>query len=117
MKPKIFKKYFLMTVSIVGFSIIALMMIFSVVLNNHITKTAYLTLNNACEQICQNYQDFEDNQAFLRVARPLAKVIESNIFIADSDGTVLICACGEWTEDNQCMHSSYILQKNQFPKH
>jgi signal transduction histidine kinase len=25
---------------------------------------------------------------------------------------VLICACGEWAEDNQCMHSSYILKKN-----
>ena len=112
MKPKIFKKYFLMTVSIVGLSIIALMMIFSVVLNNHITRTSYLTLNNACEQICQNHQNFPDNESFLSVAKPLATVTDTDIFIVDSDGTVLICACGEWSDDNQCMHSSYILKKN-----
>ena len=65
MKPKIFKKYFLMTVSIVALSIIALMMIFSVVLNNHITKTSYSTLNSACEQICGDYQNFQDNNSFV----------------------------------------------------
>lgn len=112
MKPKIFEKYFLITVSIVGLSIIAIMMIFSIVLNNYVTKTAYTTLNDTCEQICQNFENFDDEQSFSIVAKPLATVTQTDIFIVDSGGTVLTCACDDWAEDKQCMHSAYILQKS-----
>ena len=111
MKPKLFKKYFFMTVSIVVISIIALMMIFSVVLNNHITKTSHETLNNVCDQICERYENFSDTQSFLMVAETLAQVSGADVFLADAYGTVHVCACGEWTKEEGCMHTSYILPK------
>ncbi|MBR2448451.1 MAG: hypothetical protein IKB29_05675, partial [Clostridia bacterium] len=111
MKPKLFKKYFFMTVSIVVISIIALMMIFSAVLNNHITKTSYQTLNNVCAQISEKYEIFSDAKTFLMVAEPLAKVAGADVFLADAYGTVHVCACGEWTMEEGCMHTSYILSR------
>ena len=106
-----FKKYFFMTVSIVVISIIALMMIFSVVLNNHITKTSHETLNNVCDQIYEKYENFSDTQSFLMVAETLAQVSGADVFLADAYGTVHVCACGEWTMEEGCMHTSYILPK------
>ncbi len=112
MRLKLFKKYFLLTVSIVGISLVALMMILSVVLNKHIADSQYNRQSFCCEQISQSFTDFnyqEHGEEFLSIAAPLSKVLDSNIFITDYNGAVVLCACNEWQENSKCMHSSYIV--------
>lgn len=117
MRLKLFKKYFFITVSIVAASLLALMMILSVVLNKHMSDSAYDSLGKCCEQISYSFENFsfeEDRDKFLNIALPLAKVSGSDIFITDSDGAVMICACDEWRQNEKCMHSSYVVPKNIF---
>lgn len=111
MKFKLFKKQFFITVTIVILSLVILMMILSVVLNNHITKSSYNTLSECCRQIKENVQSFENSAQFSNIAVPLSQVSGSDIFITDSHGAILMCACSEWQESGKCMHSSYIVPK------
>lgn len=115
MRLKLFKKYFFITVSIVAASLVALMMILSMVLHKHVSDTAYESLGKCCQQIGNSFEEFsfdEDKEEFLNIASPLAQVSGGDIFISDSDGAVVICACDEWQENAKCMHSSYIIPKN-----
>lgn len=115
MKLKLFKKYFFITAAIVILSLVAMMMILSVVLNNYISNTTYNTLTKCCEQIVENFDSFSPNtqtESLLDVAVPLANVCGTDIFVTDSHGGVLACACEEWQENGKCLHSSYIVPKN-----
>ncbi len=114
MKLKLFKKYFFTTVVIIALSLVVLMMIFSVVLNDHITDSSYSTLEKCCDELSESITDLstDADAQFLAIASPLANVTEADIFIADSHGAVLKCACEEWQENKKCMHSSYIIPKD-----
>ncbi len=114
MKLKLFKKYFFITASIVVSSIIILMMILSLVLNNYTSKSTYKVLNESCIQISQSFEQFsaEDISGdFLNIAVPLSYVASSDIFVTDSHGAIIMCACEEWQQNGKCMHSSYIVPK------
>ncbi len=114
MKLKLFRKYFFITVSIVAVSLVVLMMILSVVLNNNFTESSYKTLRECCEQISESFDDFskgEKGGEFSNIAVSLSQVASSDIFITDSRGAVVMCACSEWQETKKCMHSSYIVPK------
>ncbi len=112
MKLKLFKKYFVITISIVAVSLIVLMMIMSLVLNKNFTESSYKTLKECCTQINESFEDFEKGEAsgeFSNITVSLSQVAGSDIFITDTSGTIVMCACGEWQTDGKCMHSSYIV--------
>lgn len=111
MKFKLFKKQFFITAIIVVTSLVILMMILSVVLNNYTTQTSYTTLNECCLQINDIIEEFNQSDEFLNVAVSLSEVTDSDIFITDSHGGILMCTCSEWQSNNKCMHSSYIVPK------
>ncbi len=114
MKFKLFKKYFLITAVTLVLSLSALMMILSVVLNKYIAKSTNQTLSGCCEQISQNFSlvlENENTDVFMDMARALANVSSADIFITDSHGGVLVCACDEWEQNGKCLHSSYIIPK------
>ena len=111
MKSKLFKKQFFITATIIVLSLVILVMILSVVLNNHITKSSYDTLSKCCNQISENVEDFTESDTFSAIAVPLSEVSKSDIFVTDSHGAILMCACDEWQENGKCMHSSYIVPK------
>ncbi|MBR6533018.1 MAG: HAMP domain-containing histidine kinase [Clostridia bacterium] len=115
MKLKLFKKFFFITVSVVAVSLVVLMMILSVVLNDNFTESSYKTLKECCVQISDTFENFstgESSGEFSNIAVSLSQVSGSDIFITDSHGTILMCACDEWQENGKCMHSSYIIPKD-----
>ena len=119
MRLKLFKKYFFITVSIVAASLVALMMILSIVLNKYVSDSAYESLGRCCNQVSSRFEDFsfeEDGEDFLNIALPLTEVSGNDIFITDINGAVMICACSEWQENGKCMHSSYIIPENVLQK-
>ncbi len=114
MRLKLFKKFFFTTVVIVATSLVLLMMILSVVLENYIANAQYDRQIDCCEQISKSFENFryqDDGEIFLDIAVPLAMVTDNDIFITDSDGAVVLCACDEWQNNKKCMHSSYIIKK------
>lgn len=119
MKLKLFKKFFFITVSVVAVSLVVLMMILSVVLNDNFTESSYKTLKECCVQISDSFQNFstgENSVEISNIAVSLSQVSGSDIFITDSHGTILMCACDEWQENGKCMHSSYIIPKDVIDK-
>lgn len=114
MKLKLFKKFFFITISVVAVSLIVLMMILSVVLNDNFTESSYKTLKECCVQISDTFENFstgENSGEFSNIAVSLSQFSGSDIFITDSHGAILMCACDEWQENGKCMHSSYIIPK------
>ena len=57
MKLKLFKKYFLTTALIIIFSLAAMMMILSFVLNNYLARSKYETLNKCCTQVSDRFTE------------------------------------------------------------
>ena len=115
MKLKLFKKFFFITTSIIIISLTVMMMILSVVLNYYISKSTYKTLSECCEQVAATAEIDEnttENAQFLNLLKTVSFVASADVFITDSDGAVLICACSEWQENGKCLHSSYIVPKS-----
>ncbi len=119
MKHKLIKKY-LLAVAVVAFvSFFLIFLILSFVLNDYMAKDTYNTLRKSCEQVSQAVTDVAQDNAddalkvdFLAISQTLSNVIESDIFITDEYGAVLVCACEEWQDDVKCLHSSYIMPKD-----
>ncbi len=112
MKLKLFKKYFFTTSAIILFSFTAMMMILSFALNRYIAKNKHETLVSACGEISEYIQSVSPESdegeivQFFNVVKTVSDVSESSIFIADSDGRVLVCSCGEWLEAGRCQHTA-----------
>lgn len=115
MKLKLFKKFFFITTAIIVISLTVMMMILSVVLNYYISKNTHKTLNECCEQVASCAEETNgqlSETAFLTLLKTSANVASADIFITDSDGKVLVCACNEWEENQKCLHSSYNVPKH-----
>lgn len=115
MKLKLFNKYFFTTAAIILFSLSAMMLILSFVLNNYIAKDRQSTLSIACDEVC----DFIDNSVDLSEAdlyttlNSISGVAKSDIFIADNSGKIVACGCDEWKEAEGCPHSRITIEKQE----
>jgi len=117
MKLKLFKKYFFITALIILFSLTAMMMILSFVLNNYLANNRQETLNKACDEVGEyisvvHTDEIELNEKMLiSMLRTVSGVANSDVFIADSTGDVAVCSCEEWNNEKSCMHTSRIMSK------
>ena len=116
MRLKLFKKYFFTTLLIIIFSLGFMMLILSFALDKFIAKSKYESLNTACSHVVEYINVFSkngrmDNNQFYGMLRTVAKVSDSDIFIADNGGNVMVCACEEWSQKRACMHTMSIIPK------
>lgn len=121
MRLKLFKKFFLTTSFIIVFSLSVMMIILSFVLNNYIAKSKHETLQNCCDEITQYIGNFSetdkiDSGDFADVVASIAGVSDTDIFITDNKGAVLICGCTDWQEKGNCKHNSTIISDNNLEK-
>ena len=120
MKLKLFKKYFLTTSLIIVFSLAVMMMILSFVLNNYIAQSKHRTLVKCCDEVADSIEVAAENgkqidtHQLAEMIRGLSQVADSEIFIADSNGKVIICSCAEWEESGKCMHNSDTIKFDDF---
>ena len=122
MKLKLFNKYFFTTSVIIVFSLTIMMIILSFLLNNHITVSKQNTLSIACEEIGEyvatnkeNSSSF-NNDEFYAILNSVSNIAEAELFIADTDGKVLICGCEEWKDNGRCIHSAIPLPQSEVNK-
>lgn len=114
MKLKLFKKFFFTTTVIIVLSLTVMMMILSVVLNYYISKNTHKTLRECCDEVAESVQTTNgqfSSTNFSTLLKTASTVAAADIFITDSNGTILICACSEWEENEKCLHSSYTVPK------
>lgn len=123
MKLKLFKKYFFTTASIIVFSLVIMMIILSFVLNNYIAKSKQSTLNLACEEITE-YVDLAANNSetivkseFYSILNSVSSVTESDVFVTDTKGKILVCGCEEWQEATGCTHSAVSVSEDELERH
>ncbi len=119
MKLKLFKKFFLTTSLIIILSLAFLMMILSFVLNNYIVGTKRDTMDEACYEVIEHINSssekgFTNLKEFCGVLNTVAKVSDTDIFIADEKGRVVVCGCEEWKQDGNCTHSSQNIEMEIF---
>lgn len=117
MKLKLFKKYFLTTAVIILFSLSAMMMILSFVLNNYLAENKQITLNKACGEVSEyisaiySEETKLDGNLVINVIRSVSGVAGSDIFLTDSGGKVILCSCEEWYEEKKCLHTSAVINE------
>ncbi len=122
MKLKLFNKYFFTTVAIIIFSLFMMMAILSFVLNSNIAESKQNTLNIACEEIHQFVSDRADVTQSITVRElygvlsSVSSVSQSDVFIADTNGTVIACGCEQWRDSEGCTHSSVTIPKKELQK-
>lgn len=114
MRLKLFKKYFFTTLLIIIFSLGFMMLILSFALDRYIAKTKYATLDKACSEVTEFVNAFSENgkidsNMFYGMLRTVSEVSDSDIFITDNGGKVIICGCEEWHEKGACMHTVSII--------
>ena len=117
MKLKLFKKYFFTTALIIVFSFTVMMTILSFVLNNYLAKSKYETLSKCSVEVTDYLSQLSDgdlkSESFFKTIEALSSVSSVDIFLADSNGSVLICSCDEWMKDGKCSHSEHIIPKSE----
>ncbi len=121
MRLKLFKKQFLITLCIIIFNLAFMMLILSFALNKYIAENKYESLNNACGQVANYITDFSQNdqmngRPFYGMLRTVSEVSDSDIFIADQSGRVIVCGCEEWAEKRICMHSVSLISEDVMKK-
>ena len=119
MKLKLFKKYFFTTSLIIVFSLAVMMMILSFVLNNYIAQSKHNSLVKCCEVVSEYIESTTEESEItlddvIFNVNSLASVSDVEIFIADNNGKVIVCSCGEWNKSKNCMHSEKEISETEF---
>lgn len=123
MKLKLFNKYFLTTALIVVFSLTVLVIILSFVLNGNIASSKEHTLTTVCQNVSEYISDAADNseqiekQDFYYMLNSIADVAESDVFVADNSGKLLVCGCAEWNTETGCPHKAFTVTKDEFNRY
>lgn len=114
-KHRLFSKYFIATAFIVLFSLTVLMMILTIVFSNNIADSKYTALDKTCSSIgdfvnaINNVETENDERSLYYIMKNLAEISDSEVFYADTTGTVRICACEAWGHEGFCDHTGVIL--------
>ena len=120
MKLKLFKKYFFTTSLIIVFSLGIMMMILSFVLNNYIAKTKHETLVKCCDEITDYVSGVFNSEADIDIdglsglVGSLSDVADTDVFVTDENGKVIVCGCAQWQEQGSCIHSSSVISFAEF---
>ncbi len=115
MKLRLFKRYFLITGVVICISLIAILMLMTIVLNNYVAGSTYKSLKQSCTEISNTVAERDEanlKQDFLSISHALSSVLGADMFVTDENGTVVVCACEEWQKEAKCLHSSYIVPKD-----
>lgn len=117
MKLKLFKKYFFTTAVIIVFSFTVMMTILSFVLNNYLAKSKFETLSKCSVEVTDYLSELDEGdlntESFLKTLEAISSVSSVDIFLADSNGGVVICSCDEWIEHGKCSHSQHVIPKSE----
>ncbi len=112
MRQKLFKKQFAAIALIVFFSLSFILIILTFMYNNYLAEEKYKTLQKSCESVAEFTQDSisgqnigYDKYAIYYTMHNLSSVTEVDVFLIDTNGVIVLCACEEWEEAYGCEHT------------
>lgn len=116
MKLNFFKKFFLVNTIVIICSITIIIVLLSIFVSNYITDDKKETLKENCNTIVtmvsqKNVLDINDTES-VALFRAISKVTEAELFIADTDGKVILCSCDDWGFDGVCEHNQKKISQN-----
>lgn len=114
MKLRLFKRYFLLLGVIICICFVSVFMILTFVVNNYVVEDTYKSLNQGCIQIAETISENTDTDPtvnFLSISNAVSNVLGADIFMTDSTGKVVVCACDDWGGDTKCLHESYQVPR------
>ena len=109
MKVTFLKKFFLVNTIVIISSFAIIIVLLSIFVSNYITDEKKSMLKENCNAIVSlasqknDLQNYDDESIVL--FRTISEVAESDIFITDLNGTVVLCSCKNWSIDGDCEHN------------
>lgn len=113
MKFKLLNKLFGTTLAIFLVSLIITSTLLNFVISNFFSKEKYSALEKNCIAVSQivktdfNSANFKRN--IYNVIRAQNAVNNTDIFICDNNGLVVICGCDSFAQGKECAHTQHIL--------
>ena len=109
MKLKIFKKLFFTTACVLFVTLTLVFLLVSVETNNEFAKNSYTVQNNACNYVADALSSENANTSALSAIESIANVNELDLFVADSNGHIVLCGCADFAEHKNCSHTNTLL--------
>lgn len=116
MKSTFFKKFLLVNTIVVISCFVITIVLLSFFVGNYITDEKKEMLKENCNTIVslvsqKNELENYDEES-IALFRTISEVAESDIYISNLDGEVLLCGCSEWSIDGDCEHNQKIIPKS-----
>lgn len=110
MKNRLFHKIFISTVLTLIASLLIIMILLSVSVNNYFINEKEELLTENCETLSSvlSRQDDDSTSFYVSVngvIEAVSKAISGDVYVSDSVGNVFLCSCREWKNYRACVHS------------
>ena len=112
MKNKLFRNFYLLNVVTVLGAMIMMMIILSVSVSNYLTKEKRVLLFNYCNTVSTQITDQMESENFRFIlinTIKTGKIIDSDVFLTDTDGKIVYCSC---TGSLNCNHKDTCVSTN-----
>ena len=112
MKRRLFGKYTFSVGFVVLVSLTVMFMILTIVCNNYISATKYDTMHKSCKSVSdflenssQRLGDIPTEIGIYHVMNNYTQFSDSDLYIVDDKGIILLCSCDAWPEQHNCEHT------------
>ncbi len=107
MKLKIFKRLFFTTSLVLFIALTFVFIIFSVAVNNTYMDERFEILEASCQSVVNVLTDTDQSNDAVKISmNTVVTVNDVDVFLADVNGKVVMCAC-----DDACNHQNFVLDK------
>ena len=117
MRLKLFQKFFLAITCVVLFSISIMTVLLSFFFNQSLTRSKFDSLKRCCDQLSSYSSDASSKELqshqTVQILHTVASVAQADVFIADGDGKIFVCACKDWEKNGHCDHSDHIVSQEE----
>ena len=110
MRNRLFQKLFFTTVIGLMTSVLIMMILLGVSVNNYFVKERQKLLTENCTTIANVLSGETDNSTgfFISlngVVEVMSKAVDGDAYVCDSAGNILHCSCEEWNKHKSCIHA------------
>ena len=117
-KNRLFRKFYLLNILTVVVTVVMLLVFLAVTVMNYLVSEKRTLLTNYCSTVAASMTSSpsltssdtaRENRELWRNLLVLGRVIDADVFISDTDGSVQVCSCQEWAATGSCIHSGRRL--------
>ncbi len=114
MKNRLFQKIFTSTAVAYLVSILLILILLSVSVNNYFVNDKRKLLTDNCNTISKVLSSQTDNSENFYVSlngmiSVVSHAVLGEAYVCDAEGNVFTCSCGEWINDKTCIHSKSTI--------